>query len=56
MNGGGSNPVGDRRSVWGLRNAPGRLWIADDESAAEVQNSMLAVVREAVGLFKAAIR
>ena len=56
MNGGGSNPVGGRLSVWALRDAPYRLCIADDESAVGVQNSMLAIVREAVDLFLAAIR
>ena len=56
MNGGGSNPTGGWRSVWDLRDAPGQLWIADDESVAGVQNSMLAIVREVVGLFLAAIR
>ena len=56
MNGGGSNLAGGQRSVWALRYAPDRLCIADDESVAGAQNSMLAVVKEAVGLFLAAIR
>ena len=56
MNGGGSNPAGGRHSVWVLRYAPDRLCVADDESAEGAQNSMLEVVREAIGLFLAAIR